>query len=914
MRNYDSSNESTGRPEAPRHLEQWESIPSPLRTAILGAMEQDEEPKAWLETDLDVALRYAAGLLVLTDRRLLFAGTSLTGWKLSPQMELQSRDRFGTASLELLIEGKREGIFRFTAARRANGRHFKESFDRLQKGEPEEDAEPVETFAALCTGCGRPLGAEQALCPQCEAAKSRHPFRSLSRLLTFAKPRAGAIALGLLLQLLGTAASLIPPYLTIPMIDDVLIPFQNGKQMSFHIVWYYLAGLFGAEVLSWLLTWGRTWVLAWASERVAADLRNRTYAHLQKLSIEYFGGKRTGDLISRVGIDTDRICYFLSVNLLDFMSDILMIGMTAAMLLWIDPLLALFTLIPLPFISYLVHRVRSRLVEGFTRGSMAWSELTNLLADTIPGIRVVKAFAQEDREVARFQHANDLVLQANDRVNRLWSFFSSVVTFLTGVGVLIVWGAGAWLVFHSGVKVGVLTGFVQYISRFYGRMDSMSRMVSAFQRAGVSAQRVFSILDRVPGVPEPAAPVHPGRLEGRISFHHVGFHYGSSHPVLKDIDFEISPGEMVGLIGASGSGKSTLTNLICRFYDASEGSICVDGLDIRSFPVQEYRNNIGLVLQEPFLFYGSIAENICYGKPDATRSEIINAARAARAHDFILRLPDGYDSIVGERGQFLSGGERQRISIARALLIDPRILILDEATSSVDNETEREIQAALENLIRGRTTVAIAHRLSTLRKADRLLVIERGRIVRVATPAEILPPPEPGEMEDTSCEARDRRGFDFDNFQLRRSPAGNLSAVDRSGHTIDGIEPARAFPLSARNEKVSLLDSQGCEVLCIESLDMADPSLRRLLEEDLAVKEFVPVVRRIVHAETRSMPSQWQVVTDRGETVFFLNNEEDLRRLGNDSAIFIDTHGIRYLVPSLRSLDAGSRRVLGKFF
>jgi ATP-binding cassette subfamily B protein len=369
--------------------------------------------------------------------------------------------------------------------------------------------------------------------------------------------------------------------------------------------------------------------------------------------------------------------------------------------------------------------------------------MTSILADTIPGIRVVKAFAQERREIDRFRRASDQVFQANVRINRLWSFFGSTVTYLTDVGVLIVWVYGVYRVYQAFlinpryIDLGALLLFVGYIQRFYARLDSMSRIVSAVQRAAASTQRIFSILDRVPSVAEPIHPVHPGRLRGELEFRNVSFHYGA-RPVLRELNLKIQPGEMIGLVGHSGAGKTTLINLICRFYDASEGAILADGVDIRSYPIAEYRSHIGIVLQEPFLFYGTIAENIAYGRPDAAREEIVAAARAARAHEFILRLPDGYDSSVGERGQSLSGGERQRISIARALLIDPRILILDEATSSVDTETEHEIQLALENLIQGRTTIAIAHRLSTLRRADRLVVIERGRITEIGHHDELL--------------------------------------------------------------------------------------------------------------------------------------------------------------------------------
>ena len=292
----------------------------------------------------------------------------------------------------------------------------------------------------------------------------------------------------------------------------------------------------------------------------------------------------------------------------------------------------------------------------------------------------------------------------------------------------MVWAFGIWLVSRNQITVGVLTAFVAYIGRFYGRLDSMSRIVSVTQKAAAGAKRIFDILDHVSNVPEPAQPVPITRLEGAVKLENIAFRYGS-RSVIRGLDLDIRPGEMIGLVGHSGSGKSTLVNLICRFYDVSEGSIKIDGVDIRSLPVAEYRSHIGLVLQEPFLFFGTIAENIAYGKPDATREEIVAAARAAHAHEFILRLAHGYDSIVGERGQGLSGGERQRVAIARALLIDPKILILDEATSSVDTETEQEIQKALDNLVRGRTTIAIAHRLSTLKKADRLVVMDRGRVV-----------------------------------------------------------------------------------------------------------------------------------------------------------------------------------------
>ena len=562
-------------------------------------------------------------------------------------------------------------------------------------------------------------------------------WRPLWRLLHFVRPHAATAILGCVLSLASTALALVPPYLTMPLVDDVLIPRQNGAPVPFARVATYLAALAAAAVAAWLLAWARSWTLAWVSERIASDLRMRTYDHMQSLSLDFYASRRTGDLISRVGNDTDRINNFLSLHFIDFSSDVLLVAFTAVILLWINPVLALVTLVPFPFVIWLVYAVRARMRRGFTQASVAWGDMTSLLADTIPGIRVVKAFAQERRESRRFAAADAAVIRANDLVNVDWSLFGPLVGLATEIGILVVWGAGAWLVFGGSLTVGALTAFLAYIARFYGRVESMIRMVPATQRAAASAERIFEILDCVPTVAEPTDPVVPGRLSGRIELEGVRFHYGERE-VLHGIDLVIEPGEMVGLVGSSGSGKSTLANLVCRFFDPGEGVIRVDGIDLRRMPVAAYRSQLGVVLQEPFLFFGTVADNIAYGRPDAPPDRIVSAARAAGAHRFIMRLPAAYDSRVGERGSQLSGGERQRVSIARALLVDPRILILDEATSSVDPETEAEIQAAIDRLVTGRTTIAIAHRLSTLRRANRLIVLDGGRIVEMGTHDELL--------------------------------------------------------------------------------------------------------------------------------------------------------------------------------
>ncbi|MDT7519741.1 ABC transporter ATP-binding protein [Rhodoferax sp. TBRC 17660] len=721
--------------EAPAFSALSGDLPSAWREAVQKQLRPHENVLAALEVDLDQQLHFVKGLVLLTNQRLLACEGSTqiwSGWDLQAGQTLLHHDHAGVGHLNLVDASALRGSWRFTLGQNLQAIRLVDQFhsqlESTVSGKPLAQA-----LTQVCPSCKAPLDPEQEECPVCTKVVHTPPSTwTLFRLWRFARPYRGQLLLGFFLTLLGTAANLVPPYLTMPLMDNVLIPFQNGQKIDPMLVGMYMGGLLGSALLAWVLSWAKTYILALVSERIGADLRTTTYEHLLRLSLEYFGGKRTGDLMSRIGSESDRICVFLSLHLLDFATDVIMLTMTAIILFSINPWLAVVTLVPLPFIAWMIHFVRDRLRTGFEKIDRVWGEVTNVLADTIPGIRVVKAFAQETREASRFREANKHNLVVNDRINKIWSLFSPSVSFLTELGLLVVWAFGIWQVSKGEITVGVLTAFIAYISRFYGRLDSMSRIVSVTQKSASAAKRIFDILDHVSSVPEPVNPVPMGKVQGSIEVRDVGFRYGNRE-VNRGINLKIAPGEMVGLVGHSGSGKSTLVNLICRFYDVSEGAILVDGVDIRSYAISDYRQNIGLVLQEPFLFFGTIADNIAYGKPDATRAQIIAAARAAHAHEFILRLPQGYDSMVGERGQGLSGGERQRISIARALLIDPRILILDEATSSVDSETEKEIQKALENLVQGRTTIAIAHRLSTLHRADRLVVLDRGKVVEEGT-------------------------------------------------------------------------------------------------------------------------------------------------------------------------------------
>lgn len=700
-------------------------IPPSVWEGVQRGLEPGEEILASFLSDADEHRRFRNTLLVLTNRRLVAQPAEANGeasraWPLTEIDRLKLRDRSGLGTLEILGPTSLLTVWHYTIEHGPAALILLDRFEDLKAGRS-----------------GPLIPDDEQDVPEPEAQEPPPNTMALFRLWQFAKPHSGWMLLALVLMLIATWASILPILFTDPLVEEIFKPYLAGENDDFDRVYYYLFGMLGAFTVAWVLGWAQGAILAWVSERIAFDLRERTYNHLQKLSLEYFGGKRTGDLMARISTDSDRLCQFLSDSVVDFAGDCFLLVGIAVAFFYSNAQLGIATLIPFPFIVWAMYKSRDSLHVGFQSSARAWSALTSVLADTIPGIRVVKAFAQEHREIERFSIVNQAVIRTNNRVNMIWTFFWPLIGFLNNLGLLVVWSYGAFLIHHRQLSVGELTVFLLLSARFYSRLESMSRMVNASQRAATSATRLFEILDRVSNVPEPAKPVELSKLRGDLEFKSVGFRYGN-RKVIKDMSIKIAAGEMIGLVGHTGAGKSTLINLVCRFFDVAEGAILADGIDIRSYRVRDYRRNIGIVLQDPFLFYGSIAENIAYGKPEATREEIIQAAQAARAHEFILQLPDGYDSLVGERGGSLSGGERQRISIARALLIDPRILILDEATSALDSQTERQIQEALQNLVHGRTTIAIAHRLSTLRQANRIVVLERGRISEIGTHEELL--------------------------------------------------------------------------------------------------------------------------------------------------------------------------------
>jgi ATP-binding cassette subfamily B protein len=571
------------------------------------------------------------------------------------------------------------------------------------------------------------------------------------RLTAYLKPYRRRLGWGMFGATLMTLISLIPPFLTGYLMDKVIRPYEAGtlsQDAASHVAWLLIGGIAATYLIREVFVCVRLRTLSVLGEFVERDIRNELYEHLQTLSLNFFSGKRTGSLISRVTSDTDRLWEFLAFGVVEVvLSGVMLLGL-GAILICMDWRLGLMMALPVPVFFYAIYWHGQSMQRIFLRAWRKWSRVTDVLSDTIPGVRVVKAFHQEDQEKQRFAVRNTDVTEEFNNIHASWTTFWPILMLAIHLLLIGVWAFGLPRVLHAGVPgwapltSGTFVSFLLYSTMFGQPIEVIGQTARMLNRATSSAYRIFEVLDTQPEIKEVADAIQLKPVTGRVTFEGVTFAYDGVRQILKGVSFDVQPGEMIGLVGPSGAGKTTITNLIVRFYEATGGTIRIDGHNLKDLDTGHFRTQVGMVLQDPYLFHGTILENIRYGMPDAKLLDVIAAARAANAHDFICKLPYGYDTVVGERGHTLSGGERQRISIARAVLTNPRILILDEATSSVDTETERKIQQALDRLIAGRTVFAIAHRLSTLKRASRLFVIHDGRLAEEGTHAELLAKPE----------------------------------------------------------------------------------------------------------------------------------------------------------------------------
>jgi ATP-binding cassette subfamily B protein len=551
------------------------------------------------------------------------------------------------------------------------------------------------------------------------------------RLLSFLRPyRAGAIW-SVVLAALAIGATVLIPYLTGVAVDAINEDDRGKLELA--------AGLVAAAALARLvLSVARRLVAGKVSLGVEVDLRNRVYEHLQSLELGFFAGQQTGQLMSRATVDLQSVRFFLGYGLVFIAQSGLTILLAAVAMLALQPGLGALALSPVPFVVFVAARYGRRSRPALQEVQQRIAELTADVEENVSGVRVVKAFAAEDRQLQRFRGSVARVFEQSMIATRLRAFYNPFIGFLPNLGLAIILLVGGRAVVAGTLSLGDFTAFYAYLLMLIAPMRQLGVALSLSQRAVASGMRLFQVLDTKPRLTAPAGapPLPDGR--GQVELDHVSFAYASGPPVLRDVDLVIDPGTTVALVGATGSGKTTLVQLLPRLYDPTEGAVRIDGADLREVDVASLRRQIAVVDDDPFLFSDTVANNIAYARPDASREEVERAAERAQAAGFIAELPEGYDTRVGERGLTLSGGQRQRLAIARAFLADPRILVLDDATSSVDASTEQAIKTALRDVMRDRTTFVIAHRLSTIALADDIIVLEGGRVAARGTHAELL--------------------------------------------------------------------------------------------------------------------------------------------------------------------------------
>ena len=554
----------------------------------------------------------------------------------------------------------------------------------------------------------------------------------LKRLFGYVRPYWKTLFATGILLLLHTGLSLLPPLFQREIVDQVI----GGRALS--RLGAMIIALVGIHALLQFVNFGDLYIRHALGERVIFDLRVRIYAHLQRLSLSFFERTSTGELMSRVTNDVNALEHFITHGVALTAVDLLRLLGASAVLLALEWQLALVVLLPLPIMALGLRRFNQRVRPVYRRVRDRLGDINARLQDNLAGIRVIQAFEQEEAELERFRDTSEHYYRERVRGVRAFSTFFPVLRFLAALGGVLVLGFGARMVVNDQLSLGTLVAFLSSIISFVEPLRRLTEVDNVFQQAIAAGERIFELLDEVPEIQDAPDALVLDEIEGDVVFDDVHFRYGDGGKVLHDVEFRMAPGEVVALVGPSGAGKTSIANLLCRFYDPIHGRILVDGHDLRGVQIRSLRKHVAVVLQDTFLFNTTVRENLLYGKPDAAEEEMIAAARAAYAHEFIQQLPQGYDTEIGERGVKLSGGQKQRLALARAILADPRILILDEATSSVDAEAEYLIQQALDEVMKGRTSLVIAHRLSTIRNADKIIALEEGRIREVGDHHELL--------------------------------------------------------------------------------------------------------------------------------------------------------------------------------
>ncbi len=556
--------------------------------------------------------------------------------------------------------------------------------------------------------------------------------RRLGMLVRLTRPYPTRTILSLVSLLFATATGLLPPLLAKYAVDDGI------RQQNLEALWWIVGAFLVAGLLNWAMSYAQTYLTGWVGERILADLRNRLFNHLQRLSLGFYERNRAGVIISRLTNDVEAIDQLVTDGVTSLVQNTLTLVGTAILLFFLDWRLALATLLVIPFMSIatIIFRVRSSRAYAAVRERLGL--VTATLAEDIAGMRIVQAFTRERTSTENFRKVTERYRESNMETVVLNGLYFPFVDLLSSVALAVVLGYGGHLYFQGDVTLGTLFAFMLYVQNFFDPVQQLSQLYNTFLSATAALDKISDVLDEEPEVVDkPDARPLP-HVEGRVRFENVRFGYGDGPEVLHGLDLDVPAGTTVALVGPTGAGKSTIAKLLARFYDPREGRITIDGNDLRDVTQSSLRRQLGIVPQEGFLFAGTVSDNIAFGRPDAAAAEIVSAAETIGAHEFVSKLENGYDTQLQERGTRLSLGQRQLVALGRALLADPRILILDEATSSVDIGTERKIERALRKLLTGRTAFVIAHRLSTIRDADLIVVLEHGQVIEQGTHEELL--------------------------------------------------------------------------------------------------------------------------------------------------------------------------------